>query len=57
MLELARGVHYEQTSRVNGCRVWIRDLLQEMLKEEIISQEIFDHIACDLPLARRRPEI
>ncbi|KIJ96471.1 hypothetical protein K443DRAFT_10620 [Laccaria amethystina LaAM-08-1] len=57
VLELARGVHYEQRSRVNGCRVWIRDLLQEMLKEEIVSQEIFDHVDCDVPLARRRPEI
>ncbi|KAF8156040.1 hypothetical protein B0H34DRAFT_518337 [Crassisporium funariophilum] len=57
VLELATGTRFAQRSRVNGCRVWTHDLLQEMVREGIISEETFAHIDRDVPLAKHQPEM
>ncbi|PPQ73456.1 hypothetical protein CVT26_010205 [Gymnopilus dilepis] len=56
VLFLAQRVPFNPHSRTNGCRVWLRDLLQLMVIEGIIAQQVFDHVCRDIPLPERKPE-
>ncbi|THV06684.1 hypothetical protein K435DRAFT_743149 [Dendrothele bispora CBS 962.96] len=56
LLQLAGNVEYESTSTINGCRVWMRDLLSAMVGRDLISEETFDDIAENVPLPERRDE-
>lgn len=56
LLHLAEGVHFDKTSVINGCRVWMRELLEAMVKENLISEETFEIIAIEVPLPKRLPE-
>ncbi|KAF5345292.1 hypothetical protein D9758_008472 [Tetrapyrgos nigripes] len=56
LLELAKDIEYESTSTINGCRVWMRDLLLAMVNKDLISEETFDQIEENVPLPERQPE-
>jgi hypothetical protein len=56
ILRLAKETKFVKTSIVNGCRVWTRDLLQEMAKANLLSQETFDKIDKEVPLVVRQAE-
>jgi len=56
VLRLAQEVKFDGRSVVNGCRVWMRDLLQAMVKENLISEETFEVIEKQVPLPNRLHE-
>ncbi|KAI0050515.1 hypothetical protein FA95DRAFT_604502 [Auriscalpium vulgare] len=57
ILALAEGIAYDPESVVNTCRVWMRELLEAMVKEGLLAQEKMDEIDGAVPLLRRRPEV
>ena len=59
VVELARGVVFDERSRVNTCRVWTRDLLEAMAEDGMIpfGREKFEEIDGDVPLLRRKAEV
>lgn len=57
IIALATAVKYDKRSRVNSCRTWTRDLLEEMVKEDLLSQERFEEIDEGVPLRRRAAEV
>ncbi|PBK61149.1 hypothetical protein ARMSODRAFT_965160 [Armillaria solidipes] len=57
ILELARKVKFDERSTRNGCRIWLRDLLEAMIHEGFISDEAFEVIDQEVPLVKRRPEV
>ncbi|KAJ3994141.1 hypothetical protein F5050DRAFT_1713940 [Lentinula boryana] len=56
LLQLANQVEFDKASVVNGCRVWMRELLLAMVKENMISEETFEVIEEEVPLPKRIPE-
>ncbi|KAJ3988811.1 hypothetical protein F5890DRAFT_256501 [Lentinula detonsa] len=56
LLQLADQVVFDKASVVNGCRVWMRELLVAMVKENMISEETFEVIEEEVPLPKRIPE-
>ncbi|EIN12429.1 hypothetical protein PUNSTDRAFT_42049 [Punctularia strigosozonata HHB-11173 SS5] len=58
--KLAKDVQYNPKSHVNGCRVWMRDLLDAMMKDALVkaSPLAIEHITSStrIPLPFRRPE-
>ncbi|KAF8910402.1 hypothetical protein CPB84DRAFT_1672635 [Gymnopilus junonius] len=56
VLYLAQRIPFNPWSQVNGCQVWLRDLLQCMLNEHIITQAVFNWVCQDIPLYERQPE-
>lgn len=56
IITLSKGIAFEKTSIVNGCRVWTRDLLNAMVNAGLLSQERFHEIDRTIPLVRRRAE-
>ncbi|KAF8066783.1 hypothetical protein FPV67DRAFT_1416717 [Lyophyllum atratum] len=56
ILALAQAVRFRANSQVNGCRVWLRDLLEKMVNEAVISKATFDYICNDVPLPARQYE-
>ncbi|SJL13276.1 uncharacterized protein ARMOST_16716 [Armillaria ostoyae] len=57
ILESARKVKFDERSTRNGCRVWLRELLVVMVQEGFISDETFEVIDREVPLAKHRPEV
>jgi hypothetical protein len=57
ILNIAKGLKYDRRSVVNGCRVWTRDLLLEMVTREMLSKERFEEVDERIPLVKRRPEL
>jgi len=57
ILRLAATVEYHKNSMINGCRVWTRDLLESMVKCELITKEQFNAIDKAIPLVKRHPEV
>jgi hypothetical protein len=57
MLELAKEIRFERRSVVNSCRVWTRDLLEEMVGEGLISRETFEDVDGRTPLMCRWEEV
>ncbi|GAW05568.1 hypothetical protein LENED_007431 [Lentinula edodes] len=56
LLRLANEIEFDKTSVINGCRVWMRELLLKMVREKLISEETFEVIEEDVPLPKRMPE-
>ena len=54
ILELAEAVPYDPTSLVNGCQVWMRDPLQDMITEGLLKEDAFRRIEALVPLIHRR---
>jgi len=57
IIELATEIPYVRSSRVNGCRVWTRDVLLRMVGDGMISWEIYHDACARVPLQRREPEL
>jgi len=55
--ELATEIEYEPKSKVNGCRVWLRDLLTAMVNKGFIDANQLGLIQDRVPLPRRVPEL
>jgi len=56
IITLAKAVNFDKRSRVNGCRVWTRDLLVAMIGAKLLSEDKFNEIDVDVPLKKRVPE-
>ncbi|KAF9076570.1 hypothetical protein BDP27DRAFT_1313554 [Rhodocollybia butyracea] len=56
ILELATAVQFISASRLNGCRVWMRDLLSSMVSEGLLLQANFNLIVAAVPLPERQHE-
>ena len=56
VLAIAKGTKFRQDSKVNGCRVWMLDVLQVMLNESLITQEDFNKVFVGVPLVKRKAE-
>ena len=56
VLTIAKQTKFRQDSKVNGCRVWMGDVLQVMLNESLITQEDFDKVFVGVPLVKRMAE-
>jgi len=56
ILKLAKDVKFSKTSRVNDCRAWIRDLLEQMAVHELIKEVAFKAICEEIPLPSRVKE-
>ncbi|EIN13028.1 hypothetical protein PUNSTDRAFT_50197 [Punctularia strigosozonata HHB-11173 SS5] len=59
IVKLAGLVEYNPSSTVNSCRAWMRDLLEAMTEDPIVSldRNIFEQVDEQVPLAKRRPEV
>ncbi|KAJ3843547.1 hypothetical protein F5878DRAFT_262395 [Lentinula raphanica] len=57
LLRLADEIEFDKTSVVNGCRVWMRELLLALVREGLISEETFEVIEEEVPLPKRMPEM
>ena len=53
---LAKAVEFSRKSRVNSCRTWMRDLLLEMVNNNLLALEKFDQVDKEVPLKKRVPE-
>lgn len=50
IIELAEQVRsFPRNSRVNGCRVWLRDLLVLLVNDGMVSDETFNKLDSDVP--------
>ena len=56
ILELASRVSYDRQSWVNGCRVWMRDLLEAMVDAGLLQKSIFKYLDSEIPLKKRITE-
>ncbi|KAA1475939.1 hypothetical protein DENSPDRAFT_874334 [Dentipellis sp. KUC8613] len=56
ILALAEAIQFKRTSNVNNCQTWARDLLEAMVKEDLLSESTFDEIDKKAPLWKRQPE-
>ncbi|KAM5531433.1 hypothetical protein V8D89_014890 [Ganoderma adspersum] len=56
ILELASRVSYDRRSWVNGCRVWMRDLLEAMVNAGLLQKPIFEYLDSEIPLKKRVAE-
>jgi len=56
ILHLASQVEFRKTSTVNNCRVWLRELLQTMADNKLITQAKFEEIIKVDPLQIRQQE-
>ncbi|THH15670.1 hypothetical protein EW146_g4840 [Bondarzewia mesenterica] len=59
IIELAGMVEFDRTSTVNTCRVWMRDLLEAMTNDAVVSlsQIKFNEINKGVPLLKRQTEV
>lgn len=57
IIKLAEQVRFRHNLRVNGCRVWLQDLLVLMGNDGMVSNETFDQLDRDVPLVIRQREI
>ena len=53
ILELAGRVSYDRHSWVNGCRVWMRDLLEAMVDAGLLQKPTFEYLDSEIPLKKR----
>ena len=53
ILALAVSVHCDMQSVLNGPRVWVRDLLEAMVRAELLPMTTFAEISARVPLPRR----
>jgi hypothetical protein len=56
VLKLAKAVGFNPKSRVNSCRTWTRDLLLEMVNNDLLPLETFNLVDKGVPLKERVPE-
>ncbi|KAL5521271.1 hypothetical protein ACEPAG_9194 [Sanghuangporus baumii] len=56
IIELANGVKFSKTSTVNGCRVWMRDLFDAMVRAGLITASTFNTVVVGVPLPQRVAE-
>ncbi|KAL4078994.1 hypothetical protein J3A83DRAFT_999959 [Scleroderma citrinum] len=57
IIALAKAVEFNKKSRVNNCQTWMRDLLEAMVNNGLLSSEIFDKLDTGVPLKKRIPEL
>ena len=57
ILKIAETIKYERRSVVNGCRVWTRDLLMEMVARGLLREDKFEEVDTGVPLVKRRNEL
>ncbi|KAL5483334.1 hypothetical protein ACEPAI_8565 [Sanghuangporus weigelae] len=56
IIELVNSVKFSKTSTVNGCRVWMRDLLDAMVTAGLITASTFNTVVVGVPLPQRVAE-
>ncbi|KAI0032368.1 hypothetical protein K488DRAFT_85911 [Vararia minispora EC-137] len=58
IISLASQVRFESASTVNNCQVWLRDLLEAMMRDPDVAlpQSTFDELDRGISLLKRRPE-
>ncbi|KAI1784836.1 hypothetical protein LXA43DRAFT_191053 [Ganoderma leucocontextum] len=54
---LAKAIRFDRHSRVDGCRVWTRDLLDAMVNVDMLQRTTFDMLVAEIPLPARLPEL
>ncbi|KAK0499205.1 hypothetical protein EDD18DRAFT_1155874 [Armillaria luteobubalina] len=57
ILELAGKVVFDRCSTRNGCRVWLREVLEAMVEEGFVSDETLEVVDREVPLVERRLEV
>jgi len=57
IIALAMAVEFNKKSRVNNCQTWMRDLLEVMVNNGLLSSEIFAKLDADVPLKKRVLEL
>jgi hypothetical protein len=57
IVQLALGIKFERSSRVNGGRVWLHDLLRAMTDEGMFSESWLEMLREEIPLPDRRLEV
>ncbi|KAI5986695.1 hypothetical protein F5J12DRAFT_577002 [Pisolithus orientalis] len=57
IIALAKAVKFNKKSRVNNCQTWMRDLLEAMVNNGLLSSEIFKKLDAGVPLKKRVPEL
>ena len=56
IVAIATAVGFNRKSRVNNCQTWMRDLLLEMVKVDLLPLEQFNDVDKEVPLKKRVPE-
>ncbi len=56
IIQLASSIKFDKNSPVNGCRVWMRDLLEAMVNNQLLPKATLDMLVTEIPLKPRVPE-
>ncbi|KAI0628602.1 hypothetical protein C8Q77DRAFT_1281176 [Trametes polyzona] len=56
IIDLAKAVKFERTSRVNNCQTWMHDLLAAMVVKKLLDKAKFDEWVKSVPLKVRVAE-